>query len=520
MCEGRKSMQRLFLAQFCRQRITRMIFALTLLIGLYTSTRADSKKNVLLIFGDDAGFQMGAYNNTAIKTPNWDALAKRSVLFKYGYTSVSSCSPSRSVLLTGQPQHQNGQYGLAQNPHKFSSFDTVRSLPLVLSEHGVRTGIIGKRHVKPDSVYKFEFDASDAVYDLQQVGRNITFMKEKMKQFLASNDTRPFFLYLAFHDPHRNPAAASRGLGQFMEKWGDGGPGHGLIPDWTPVTYDPNDVTVPYYLPDNNVTRAELAGFYRTYSRMDQGIGLFMKELGSSGLLENTLVMYTSDNGIPFPNAKTNLYEPGMGEPMMISNPSFKDNWGKVTEALASTMDFTPTILDWFGIDPSEVKVKLTGKSLLPVTQNPDNASDYQQVFSSHNFHEVTMFYPMRVVRTPQFRFIHNLNHRGAFPLAEDLFQAPTFQEILNNSVQGKPTQWFKTLQQYYSRDQFELFDLTMDPQELVNLAYDPVYSSQVEQLKEVLLNWQEYTEDPWRCLPAGVMEDNSCYSAYNGEGV
>nr|KAG5693012.1 hypothetical protein BaRGS_005636 [Batillaria attramentaria] len=366
------------------------------------------------------------------------------------------------------------------------------------------------QHVEPDSVYKFEFDASSEVFNIQQVGRNITFMKEKVRQFLQVNDSRPFFLYVAFHDPHRNPAVADK-VGQFMEKWGDGQPGHGIIPDWTPVHYDPADVIVPYFLPDTTVTRSELANMYTTYSRMDQGIGLFMKELEAAGYLDDTLVMYTSDNGIPYPNAKTNLYEPGMGEPMMISNPMNKQHWGKAqgqgrepwlseirhydpqgwgqrqgrephvdryrdiertrvaradllgeryTDALASTMDFTPTILDWFGISAKKLKVTLTGKSLLPVTTDPTNVTNYQRAFSSHNFHEVTMNYPMRVVRTPQYRLLHNLNHKSPFGLATDLYQAPTFQDILNKTRLGQSTGWFKTLDQYYYRDQWELYDI------------------------------------------------------------
>ncbi|KAK7478227.1 hypothetical protein BaRGS_00030485 [Batillaria attramentaria] len=492
-------------------------YVLLIAAAILTTAHAQGKKNVLLIFGDDAGFQMGAYNNTAIQTPNWDALATRSVVFKHGYTSVSSCSPSRSVLLTGQPQHQNGQYGLAQSVMHFSSFDNVQSLPVILSQHGVRTGIIGKKHVEPDSVYKFEFDASSEVFNIQQVGRNITFMKEKVRQFLQVNDSRPFFLYVAFHDPHRNPAVADK-VGQFMEKWGDGQPGHGIIPDWTPVHYDPADVIVPYFLPDTTVTRSELANMYTTYSRMDQGIGLFMKELEAAGYLDDTLVMYTSDNGIPYPNAKTNLYEPGMGEPMMISNPMNKQHWGKYTDALASTMDFTPTILDWFGISAKKLKVTLTGKSLLPVTADPTNVTNYQRAFSSHNFHEVTMNYPMRVVRTPQYRLLHNLNHKSPFGLATDLYQAPTFQDILNKTRLGQSTGWFKTLDQYYYRDQWELYDIIQDPQELKNLASDPAHANVLQQLQAELLDWQTQTSDPWRCLPSAILEGDVCFDADNEE--
>nr|KAG5687627.1 hypothetical protein BaRGS_020028 [Batillaria attramentaria] len=392
-------------------------------------------------------------------------------------------------------------YGLAHDPHHFSSFDGVQSLPNILAQHNIRTGIVGKYHVAPASVYRFEYDASSARYDVDQVGRNITCMRQHVRQFLqqSRNDTRPFFLYVAWHDPHR----CGGKFGQFCEKFGNGQPGMGLIPDWTPRYYNPGDVKVPYYLPDTPATRQDLANMYTTYSRMDQGLGLFMRELDAAGFLDNTLVLYTSDNGIPFPNAKTTLYEPGMGEPMMISNPHYRQHWGVNTDALASIMDFTPTVLDWFGIPPGAAKVKLTGKSLLPVTKNPTDVTNYSRAFASHNFHEVTMNYPMRVVRTPRYRLIHNLNHHSPYGIATDIYNSPTFQDILNRTLSHRETRWFKTLAQYYHRPQYELFDLQQDPQELVNLASDPRHRSTLNALKVELEAWQTVTRDPWRCLPA-----------------
>ncbi|XP_041349135.1 N-sulphoglucosamine sulphohydrolase-like [Gigantopelta aegis] len=479
------------------------------------------KKNVLLIFGDDAGIQMGAYNNSACKTPNFDKLAARSVLFKHGYTSVSSCSPSRSVLLTGLPQHQNGMYGLAHGVHHFSSFDKVRSLPLILKQAGIRTGIIGKKHVSPDTVYKFDYEQTEENNDLNQVGRNITFMKSYVREFLQ-NVTSPFFLYIAFHDPHR--CGDVEKLGQFCERFGNG---VGHIPDWTPVTYRQEDVVVPYYLPDTLTTRRDLANMYTTYSRMDQGIGLFLNELKAAGHDEDTMILYTSDNGIPFPGAKTNLYDPGMGEPMMISSPLHKEHWGKVTDGLGSTMDFVPTILDWFDIQFQPYKimnnspnVTLTGKSLLPILANP-HAPGFDQVFSSHNLHEVTMYYPMRVLRTDQFKIIHNLNHRRPYPIATDIYQSPSFLEILNKTESGQPTQWLKSLKKYYYRDQWELYDLIRDPFELNNLAFDPLHGPILKSMRNKLLAWQSGTDDPWRCAPSGNLMTSAsvhCLPLHNGE--
>ncbi|XP_048252057.1 N-sulphoglucosamine sulphohydrolase-like [Haliotis rufescens] len=488
---------------------------------LVNFTHSESKKNVVLIFGDDAGFQMGAYNNTACKTPNFDKLAARSIVFKHGYTSVSSCSPSRSVLLTGLPQHQNGMYGLQHEPHHFSSLDAVQSLPVILDTAGIRTGIIGKKHVAPDTVYKFDYAQTEENNDMNQVGRNITYMRNYVRQFLQQKDDRPFFLYLAFHDPHRCNNIPL--YGQFCEKFGNRQPGMGVIPDWTPSYYKPEDVEVPYFLPDTLTTRQDLANMYTTYSRMDQGIGLFLGELEAAGHMNDTLILYTADNGIPFPGAKTNLYDPGQGEPMMISSPLHKESWGTVSDALGSTMDFTPTILDWFGVNYPQYnmlgrKVQLTGKSLLPVTVNPDTtAEDFTYVFSSHDLHEVTMYYPMRVLRTTTWKLIHNLNFEAPYPIAVDCYQSPSYLEIINKTMAGQKTGWFRDLEHYYYRDQWELFHLDSDPMELINLAYTSEYRDVFTNMQNTLLNWQNVTNDPWICSPTGVLEKGKCMTLFNG---
>ena len=93
---------------------------------LVSSALSQSQKNVLFLLLDDAGFQTPVYGNTHVKTPNIDALAERSLVFTRAFTSVSSCSPSRSAVLTGLPQHQNGMYGLHGGAQHFSSFDEVR----------------------------------------------------------------------------------------------------------------------------------------------------------------------------------------------------------------------------------------------------------------------------------------------------------------------------------------------------------------------------------------------------------
>ncbi|XP_054564837.1 N-sulphoglucosamine sulphohydrolase isoform X3 [Eptesicus fuscus] len=316
-------------------------WALLLALGLCRAHRA-RPRHVLLILADDGGFESGAYNNSAIATPHLDALARRSLVFRHAFTSVSSCSPSRASLLTGLPQHQNGMYGLHQGVHHFSSFEGVRSLPLLLSRAAVRTGIIGKKHVGPEAVFPFDFAHTEETDSVLQVGRNITRIRLLVREFLRTGDSRPFFLYVAFHDPHRCGHSQPQ-YGAFCEKFGNGESGMGRIPDWTPQVYDPQDVQVPYFVPDTPAARADLAAQYTTISRMDQGVGLVLQELQAAGVLNDTLVIFTSDNGIPFPSGRTNLYWPGAAEPLLVSSPEHPRRWGQTSRPPCWTGSPSPT---------------------------------------------------------------------------------------------------------------------------------------------------------------------------------
>ncbi|CAL1538240.1 unnamed protein product [Lymnaea stagnalis] len=496
-------------------------------------------RNVLLFVGDDAGFETQVYGNDVCRTPGLNALARRGIVFQNAFTSVSSCSPSRSAILSGLPMHQNGMYGLHNTVHNFNSFDGLKSLPQILQKSGVRTGIVGKKHVGPESVYPFDYAVTEEQVSINQAGRNITFMKERVNEFLKNTtDNQPFFLYVAFHDPHRC-GSTNPEYGPFCEKFGNGQPGMGVIPDWIPNQYSPNKVIVPYFIPDTPAAREDIAAQYTTIGRMDQGIQLIMKELEDAGHLNDTLVIFTSDNGISFPSGRTNLYTSGMAEPFIVSSPEGKEKWGKINDELVSLLDIVPTILDWFSIKYPSYKlegqeVKLTGMSILSLVngeQKQDVVAENSQggsqttyeventtrwnrsaVYASHSLHEVTMYYPMRSVRTSSYHLIHNLNFKMPFPIDQDFFVSPTFQDILNRTREKLPLDWYKTLEQYYYREEWELYDVQTDPEELLNLAADPEYSGIFNELKTMLKVWQNLTADPWICAPDGVLEFQGIY--------
>lgn len=170
-----------------------------------------------------------------------------------------------------------------------------------------------------------------------------------------------------------------------------------------------------------------------------------LKELAASGHQDDTLVIYTSDNGPSLPSGRTNLYDPGMREPMFISSPIHKKRRNQVTYAMTSLLDIVPTMLDWFNITINAMndlntnsidqhnQPILTGKSLLPLLQNEPPEDPDACIFASQSYHEITMNYPMRVIRTKRYKLIHNINYRAPFPIDQDFYVSPTFQVMWSN---------------------------------------------------------------------------------------
>jgi len=195
---------------------------------------------------------------------------------------------------------------------------------------------------------------------------------------------------------------------------------------------------------------------------------------------------------------------------------------------MVSLVDIVPTVLDWFDIRYPSYKlmkkpVTLTGKSLLPLLQEK-SATSWDTVYASHSLHEVTMYYPMRVIRTQKYKLIHNLNFLMPFPIDQDFYISNTYQDILNRTNTGEPLHWYKTLKSYYYRDQWELYDLSKDAQEIHNVAHNTQYTNILKQLQINLYTWQNVTNDPWICAPSSVLENVGphkynplCMNMFNG---
>jgi N-sulfoglucosamine sulfohydrolase len=435
----------------------------------------DKPRNVVLLIADDLGLELGCYGNAVIKTPHLDALARRGTRFTNAYANVSSCSPSRSVILTGLYNHTNGQYGLAHAAHHQHTHPWVRSLSHLLRLAGYFTGLIGKFHLLPLDAYPFDRHVEKGLGG----NRDVAAIAREARAFIKASGTRPFFLVIGYGDPHRTKA----GFGNELR-------GN----DPAEVKYDPATLPLPYFLPDRPEVRQELAAYYQSVSRLDRGVGLILEMLKELGHDEDTLILFLSDNGIPFPGGKTTLYDAGLHLPLLIAAPTQKRR-GHPNHAMCSWVDVTPTILDWAKVKGPAYK--LPGRSLLPILDE-ENPPGWDAVFGSHQFHEITMYYPMRSVRTRQYSYIVNLAHRLDYPLASDLHDSPTWQGVLRR---GDKMLGERGVEQFLRRPRAELYDLRKDPKELRNVANDPAHAQALAELRRRLRAWQEETRDPWLIL-------------------
>ena len=442
-----------------------------------------SKPNIILIVTDDHGKDaLGCYGNKIIETPELDKLAAQGVRFSNAYCISASSAASRAALLSGCYSHAIGAYGHTHDYHHFSTYTHVRSLPTVLAENGYYTARIGKYHLAPESVYPF-----DTIYNANP--RNTVEMAEQSKGVFTSNE--PFFLYFCPDDPHRSDFTSQPSDWRTPNAFGNRKEGFKGVQT---KVYDPKDVIVPSFLPDNAETRAELAEYYQSISRIDQGVGVLLNALEQSGKSDNTVVIYISDNGMAFPGAKTTIYNAGIELPCIVRSP-FVAEKGIVNNAMISWVDMAPTLLDIAGVDYR--KEKMQGKSFATVI-GEEQVKGWDKIYASHNFHEITMYYPMRALHERKYKLIWNAAWRLEYPFASDLWISSTWQHILRNEQKYYGERKTKD---YLFRPEFELYDIENDPNEAHNLAYDRKYAKTLERMLVDMKAWQLKTRDPWYIL-------------------
>jgi N-sulfoglucosamine sulfohydrolase len=477
-----------------------------------------AEKNIIFFITDDQSPTLGCYGDPIAKTPAIDAVAEDGTLFQNAFATTASCSASRSVVLSGLHNHANGQYGHQHSFHKFSSYENVSSLslPRAMAKAGYRTGHIGKYHVAPERVFPFE------TY-LKGNQRNAVHMAEQSREFITENSDKPFFLYFATSDPHRGGGKDNSSKQRLKPDLFGNKPNRKSHDEVDEIFYQPQDLPIPSFLPDTIQTREELAQYYQSVSRIDQGLARLLEILKEAELYNKTLLVFTSDHGMAFAGGKTTVYEGGLKVPFVVRNP-YENKRGIKHKSLISHIDITPSLLDFAGAldhkknrptlwieKQNEKKIKSEapkdnlgnihklaryhGKSWLSILGDPAK-NHWNEIFASHTFHEIQMYYPMRVIRDDQYKLIWNIAHPLPYPFASDLWAASSFQAQYQKSMSAPYGQ--KTVRDYIHRPEFEFYKIDQDPHESNNLASSSKHAAILNTYKEKLKSAQSKFHDPW----------------------
>jgi N-sulfoglucosamine sulfohydrolase len=276
---------------------------------------------------------------------------------------------------------------------------------------------------------------------------------------------KPFFLWFAALDPHRD-----------------------YVENIIPKPNRPADVIVPPYLPDMPEVRKELAFYYDEITRLDNYVGKVMAELEQQGVAENTLVLFMSDNGRPFPRAKTTLYESGIKTPLIVRWPR-KIGRGGVADGLVSSIDIAPTILQLAGL---AIPPTVQGKSFAAIlSERKEKTRD--AIYAEKNWHDYED--RARAVRTARFKYIRNDYPDLPLTTSADSGRSLTMDAIRRLQGEGRLTQEQSRIFQA-PRPPEELYDVIADPHEFKNLAEDPRHAETLAELREKLIQWGRETDD------------------------
>lgn len=425
---------------------------------------AQKKPNILFCIADDWGKHAGVYGDKVVKTPNFDRLAREGVVFSNAFCGSPSCTPSRAAILTGRYPHQNEESG-----NLWSTLQTkLPNYAAILAQNGYHVGLERKGWGPGD----FKVGG----YTQNPAGKAF----KNFDEFLEKRtDGQPFCYWFGSQDPHRTYEAGT-------------GKAAGM---------NPSEVRVPAYWPDTPEVRDDILDYYYEVQRFDREVGELLKKLEAIGELENTLVVVSSDNGMPFPRAKANAYDAGTNLPLVIY-------WkGKIapqqTNVFMSFVDFAPTFLETADLP---VPKEMTGKSLWPLlkkeTQNHRN-----EVFLERERHANVrrgdQSYPIRAIRTREYLYVRNLEPTR-WPAGDpqlyfavgpfgDVDPGPTKDVILSDTV--KYAQYYQLV--FAKRPAEELYDLMNDPEQINNLAASGKYQGIKKKMAARLAQWQKETADP-----------------------
>lgn len=459
--------------KFCNpfSALSSILFGSILLLGGCSSKDANlsevrDKPNFILIIADDMAWDdCGACGHPNIQTPNIDKLADNGMMFHNAFLTTSSCSPSRASIITGTYPHQTD----AEQLHWPLPEEKITFVEK-LKEAGYWTGQAGKWHLGDHVKGRFHMLAEENMDELEKTYGELPKSDDSGAHLWVPllehlPDDQPFFLWLAATDPHRG----------YQE---------GIIED--PHTID--DVILPPYVPDTEEVRKDYALYYDEISRLDSYIGKVVETLEQQGVSDNTLILFISDNGRPFPRDKTTMYDSGIKTPFIVKWPETVEA-GTQSESLVSVVDIGATFLSLAGIKSFESS---PGRNFSPILSNPD-AHIRDRIYGQAHWHDHENF--VRAVRDDRYKYIKTFFNDLPLTPPADALNSGTFSEIRRLEQNGELDQNQRALY-YLPRPEEELYDTGNDPHELNNLADNPQYREELTSLRGELLDFMKRYDD------------------------
>lgn len=433
------------------------------------------KPNILLITLDDMNWNSPGSSGGIIPdlTPNIDALAKQGVSFNNAYVQAPNCSPSRAVIQTGLYPHQSGVRGF------FYVKDNIKTLPEILQEDGYFTGVLNK---VADSSINPNFDNywNESLSIKGNQKRDAKMYADLLTKFLRKSSTtkKPFYCVVNIADPHKpffnDKNSQKLGFDKFQPS----------------KVYTLKDVKIPDFLPKNNKIKQEVLNYYNSVRRGDDCVGEIIKELQKNPILkENTIIILLSDHGMPFPFAKSSLYQNGLKTPLIISYPS-KIEASVDDKSIISAIDIAPTILD---LVKSSIQKNMAGKSFYKaLTHKKEKIGKY--VFAQFDENAGGIPRPSRTIISKKFGYIFNPWATGSYAFQSAASWHTTYKQMAKISKKNKGVH--KRFNHWKYREIEELYDYENDPDALNNLINDSNYKEILAELRNQLATQMESTND------------------------
>ena len=457
------------------RRVCLAVLCYVAIIGFVFSPKGDERPHIICYVADDFGVgDSGCYGHPFSVTPNIDALASEGMRFTRAFAGSPTCAPSRSIFYTGLMSARTGAH-----PNHWPVKEGTRSIGHYLRELGYHVAVFNKIHVSPPTAFPFERVKASRQ---QEGGGGRCLDHRVLDKWLAAkreaSPDQPLCLFLCDNNTH-------------------------LV--WPDQQHSKRDeISVPPYLPDSATTRDSLARYYSEVELLDQRVGECVEVLKKHDLFDESLFLFTADQGPAWMRAKWTLYDSGLQVPLIARWPS-QIGAGRVSTAMVSLVDLPPTFIDVAGGQPIG---GLDGQSFLPSLRDARRGHrDY--VFGTHTGDGTMNNYPSRAIRSLRYKLIWNL--RSDLECTTHLTKATGLDrkniwQAWMKERQGDPR--IGALMDTHSRrPELELYDLESDPYELVNLASSPERLVVRNALLDRLTNWMRDQGDRRRDMTSFLEE-------------